>query len=88
MNGLPPMSTSSPGASTIASLLLWARYECPVQAGSGQELLDAALMAQYGFVSGWYAAAGYRTLEGGANNDDICAFAWLHYAQVSVGRRF
>lgn len=45
-------------------------------------------MAQYGFVSGWYAAAGYRTLEGGANNDDICAFAWLHYAQVSVGRRF
>ena len=82
------MSTSSPGASTIASLLLWARYECPVQAGSGQELIDAALMAQYGFVSGWYAAAGYRTLEGGANNDDICAFAWLHYAQVSVGRRF
>ncbi len=45
-------------------------------------------MAQYGFVSGWYAAAGYRTLEGGADNDDVYAFAWLHYAQVSVGRRF
>ena len=23
-----------------------------------------------------------------ADNDDVYAFAWLHYAQVSVGRRF
>jgi hypothetical protein len=50
--------------------------------------LDAALKAQYDFDSGWYVAAGYRTLEGGADNDDVFTFAWLHYALVATGYRF
>lgn len=50
--------------------------------------VDMALMAQYNFDSGWYAAAGYRTLEGGADNDAVYTFAWLHYAQAAVGYRF
>ena len=50
--------------------------------------VDAALKAQYDFDSGWYAAAGYRTLEGGADNDDVYTFAWLHYALAAVGYRF
>jgi len=50
--------------------------------------IDMALMAQYDFDSGWYMAAGYRTLEGGADNDAVYAFAWLHYAQATVGYRF
>lgn len=50
--------------------------------------IDAVLKAQYDFDSGWYASAGYRTLEGGADNDDVYTFAWMHYAQVSVGCRF
>ena len=50
--------------------------------------IDAALKAQYDFDSGWYVAAGYRTLEGGADNDDVYTFAWLHYALVTTGRRF
>ncbi len=49
---------------------------------------DAALKAEYAFDSGWYAAAGYRTLEGGADNDSVYTFAWLHYALVEVGCRF
>ncbi len=49
---------------------------------------DTVLKAQYDFDSGWYASAGYRTLEGGADNDDVYTFAWLHFAQVSVGCRF
>lgn len=28
--------------------------------------------------------AGYRTLEGGADNDEVYNFAWLHYAVVGV----
>ena len=50
--------------------------------------VDAALTAQYDFDSGWYVSAGYRTLEGGADNDEVYSFAWLHYAQVTVGLRF
>ncbi len=50
--------------------------------------IDAALNAQYDFDSGWYAAAGYRTLEGGADNDEVYTFAWIHYVQAAVGYRF
>lgn len=50
--------------------------------------VDASLKAQYDFDTGWYASVGYRTLEGGADNDDVYTFAWLHFAQVSVGFRF
>lgn len=50
--------------------------------------VDAALTAEHMFDSGWYLAAGYRTLEGGADNDDVYTFAWLHYALLSVGYRF
>lgn len=50
--------------------------------------VDAALTAQYDFDSGWHTAAGYRTLEGGADNNDVYAFAWLHYVLATVGYRF
>ena len=50
--------------------------------------VDAALTAQHTFDSGWFLAAGYRTLEGGADNDDVYTFAWLHYAVAAVGYRF
>ncbi|MEE4250513.1 MAG: hypothetical protein V2I38_07985 [Alcanivoracaceae bacterium] len=50
--------------------------------------VDAALTAQYDFDSGLYLAAGYRTLEGGADNDDVYTFAWLHYFLTTVGYRF
>jgi hypothetical protein len=50
--------------------------------------VDAALKVQYDFDSGWYVAAGYRTLEGGADNDDVYTFAWLHHALVAAGCRF
>jgi len=32
--------------------------------------------------------AGYRMLEGGADNDEVYSFAWLHYATVGAGLRF
>ena len=50
--------------------------------------IDAALKAQYNFDSGLYLETGYRTLEGGADNDDVYTFAWLHYALVAAGYRF
>ncbi len=50
--------------------------------------VDAALTAQHVFDSGWYVAAGYRMLEGGADNDEVYTFAWLHYAHATIGYRF
>jgi hypothetical protein len=35
----------------------------------------------------WYLGLGYRTLEGGVDNDNVYNFAWLHYALVSIGYR-
>jgi hypothetical protein len=32
--------------------------------------------------------AGYRTLEGGADNDEVYTFSWIHYAVISLGIRF
>jgi hypothetical protein len=49
---------------------------------------DAALKARYFFNEDWYASAGYRTLEGGSDNDDVYTFAWLHYALLEIGYRF
>jgi len=33
-------------------------------------------------------AAGYRTVEGGADVDEVYNFAWLHYAVLSVSYGF
>jgi len=50
--------------------------------------IDAVIKAQYEFDSGWYVSGGYRTIEGGADNDDVYTFAWIHFAQAAVGYRF
>ena len=58
-------------------------------AGASQgRAIDAALKLRYEWPSGWNASAGYRTLEGGADNDSVYTFAWLHYALLTVGYRF
>jgi hypothetical protein len=49
---------------------------------------DLALKMIRELPKGWSVGAGYRTLEGGADNDEVYNFAWLHYALVSVARRF
>jgi len=57
-------------------------------ASSPGRAVDAALKARYEFDSNWYVSAGYRTLEGGSDNDDVYTFAWLHYALAEIGYRF
>lgn len=49
---------------------------------------DVAFKAQYQIDPNWYASIGYRTLEGGADNDEVYNFAWLHYALIEVGYSF
>ncbi len=50
--------------------------------------IDLSLQAKYDISRSWTVALGYRTLEGGADVDSVYAFAWLHYATVSLGVRF
>jgi hypothetical protein len=53
-------------------------------AGGPGRAVDAALKAGYDLGERWTLAAGYRTVEGGADVSSVYAFAWLHYAAVSL----
>ncbi len=50
--------------------------------------VDLSLKLLHELPSGWHVFGGYRTLEGGADNDSLYTFAWLHFATIGVGRRF
>jgi hypothetical protein len=49
--------------------------------GRAEDILVAGTLA---VRSGVRVRAGYRMLEGGADNDEVYTFAWLHYAVVGV----
>ena len=49
---------------------------------------DLALKARYHIDRRWDVSVGYRTIEGGADNDSVYTFTWLHQAVVSVGFTF
>jgi hypothetical protein len=42
----------------------------------------------YDVGDGWRIPGGYRTVEGGAAVESVYSFTWLHFALVSVSRRF
>ncbi|MGE3172504.1 MAG: hypothetical protein AB7O97_07735 [Planctomycetota bacterium] len=46
--------------------------------------VDAALKAWWQVGDGTELGLGYRTIEGGADNDEVFTFAWLHQAIVSM----
>lgn len=49
---------------------------------------DIGLRAERDFRNGWYGHFGVRTLEGGADNNDVYTFAWVHFAPIGLGYRF
>lgn len=50
--------------------------------------IDASLTLRHTLPSGWQMFAGYRTLEGGADNDDVYTFAWMHFATLGLALTF
>lgn len=50
--------------------------------------IDFALKARYRLSRTWDLTFGYRTIEGGADNDSVYTFSWLHSAVVGVGFRW
>jgi len=57
-------------------------------AGGPGRAFDVAIKLQYDLTDRLQIGAGYRTLEGGADNETVYNFAWFHYAFISVGYRF
>lgn len=57
-------------------------------AGGPGRLVDLGLMLDYEIGDSWRVGGGYRTLEGGADTDDVYSFAWLHYATLNMSHRF
>jgi hypothetical protein len=57
-------------------------------AASQGRAFDVALKLRRDLSSRWSVAGGYRTVEGGADVEDVYTFAWFHYAVLSVEYRF
>jgi len=49
---------------------------------------DLALKARYAITERLAAGLGYRTLEGGADNDKVYTFAWQHHALAELNWQF
>ncbi|MEM8766015.1 MAG: hypothetical protein AAGE43_01120 [Pseudomonadota bacterium] len=56
-------------------------------AGGPGRAVDLSLKLGYRLNENWRLNAGYRTLEGGADTDDIYAFAWFNTALFSIEYR-
>jgi hypothetical protein len=58
-------------------------------AGSSQgRAVDAAIILEHRPTDDWTLSAGYRTLEGGSDGDEVYTFAWLNYALLSASYVF
>ena len=60
------------------------RFDFDGLAGGPGRLFDVALKLDYALNDSWRIGGGYRTLEGGADTDDVYSFGWLHYAVLDV----
>jgi hypothetical protein len=93
-----PLSASDSNVGVVPLLHLYASRPLTGQLAAAADFeglaspqgraLDLALTLRYRPHRDWDVAAGYRTLEGGADNDSVYTFAWIHYAMLSVTRRF
>jgi len=57
-------------------------------AGGPGRAEDASLKLCADIGQRWSVSGGYRTVEGGADVDEVYNFAWLHYAVLSVSYSF
>jgi hypothetical protein len=49
---------------------------------------DIALQAHWAINDTWDVIGSLRTIEGGADNDDVYTFAWIRFAQLGVAATF
>jgi hypothetical protein len=58
-------------------------FEMDALAGGPGRAEDLSLRLGYDIGERWGLAFGYRTVEGGADVDEVYNFAWFHYAVIS-----
>jgi hypothetical protein len=63
-------------------------FDLDALAGGPGRAEDLALKLAYDVNDRWTIAGGYRTVEGGADTDDVYSFAWFHSAVISAVVRF
>ncbi|CAN5689166.1 hypothetical protein BH23GEM11_BH23GEM11_14450 [soil metagenome] len=59
-------------------------FEADGLAGGPGRAFDVALSVARELGDGWSLHTGYRTVEGGADIEEVYGFAWLHYATVGL----
>ena len=63
-------------------------FDLDALAGGPGRAEDLALKLYYDPNTKWRLTAGYRTVEGGADVEEVYTFAWLNYANLSLIYRF
>jgi hypothetical protein len=62
----------------------WVLFDLDALAGGPGRAEDGTLQFGYNLSEKWSVSAGYRTVEGGADVDEVYNFAWFHYLVVST----
>ena len=66
----------------------WLLLDIDALAGGPGRAEDGTLQVGYNINNQWSLSAGYRTVEGGANVEEVYNFAWFHYLVLSVNYEF
>lgn len=61
------------------------RFDLDGLAAPQGRAVDALIAADYKLNENFNVYAGYRTVEGGADNKTVYNFAWLHFATLGIG---
>lgn len=56
-------------------------------AGGPGRAFDASVKLNYELDKDWTLGVGYRTLEGGVDNDDVYNFAWFNSLLINISRK-
>ncbi|MDX1736330.1 MAG: hypothetical protein R3228_18275 [Halioglobus sp.] len=64
------------------------RFDFDGLAGGPGRAFDVSVKLGYRLSDRWRLSAGYRTLEGGADTDDVYNFAWFNTALVAAEYRY
>jgi hypothetical protein len=65
-----------------------AQFDFDGLAGGPGRAFDLSLKLGYRLSEQWQLSAGYRTLEGGVDSEDVYNFAWFNTALVSLSYQF
>ena len=64
------------------------RFDIDGLAGGPGRLLDLGAKLDYALTERWQIGGGYRTVEGGADTDDLFTFAWINFGLLDLRYRF